>query len=66
MTTTGWFGWWSRRSRHRHREFTRLGVVCGGSPLSFSFHGVPDPVETDVLIPISGDPRTAFYADLSD
>ncbi|WP_328653705.1 alpha/beta hydrolase [Micromonospora sp. NBC_00330] len=32
----------------------------------FSFHGVPDPVETDVLIPITGDPRTAFYGDLSD
>lgn len=32
----------------------------------FSFHGVPDPVETDVLIPITGDPRAAFYGDLSD
>ncbi|WP_328373907.1 alpha/beta hydrolase [Micromonospora zamorensis] len=31
----------------------------------FSFHGVPDPAETDGLIPISGDPREAFYGDLS-
>ncbi|WP_433308695.1 alpha/beta fold hydrolase [Micromonospora sp. CA-269861] len=31
-----------------------------------SFHGVPDPVEVDVLIPLTGDPRTAFYGDLSD
>ncbi|MEK8104880.1 alpha/beta hydrolase [Micromonospora sp. M12] len=32
----------------------------------FAFHGVPDPAETDGLVPLTGDPRTAFYADLSD
>ncbi|MGI5520283.1 alpha/beta hydrolase [Micromonospora sp. CA-259024] len=32
----------------------------------FSFHGAPDPAETEGMFPLIADPRNSLYADLSD